>query len=116
MASNTSQASTPSSSSSQAWIAGPVVGAIAGMALVGGLVLWYFRRTRKTPGDAEGAGPPNWESRRELQGAHEPPELQANAPPSELHSDAAKAELSATQPNVDRRKGMQTPNTAYELP
>ncbi|KAJ5648142.1 hypothetical protein N7490_004514 [Penicillium lividum] len=115
-ASNVSQTSSSSSSSSQAWIAGPVVGAIAGMALVGGLAVWYFRRTRRIPGGAEGSGGPNWESRRELQGAYEPPELQANAPPSELPSDAAKAELSAIRPKMDKWEGAQTPNTAHELP
>ncbi|KAJ5537103.1 hypothetical protein N7513_010289 [Penicillium frequentans] len=123
-ATNSSTASS-SSSSSNAWIAGPVVGAIAGIALVGALAFWYFRRTRKNTGDAEGAnstgaagatGAAAWDGRRELQGNYEPPELQSNAPPSELHADATKAELPATQLDFDKKREMETQHAAHELP
>ncbi|KAJ6096071.1 hypothetical protein N7486_006817 [Penicillium sp. IBT 16267x] len=122
----TSRSSTfpSSSSSSNAWIAGPVVGAIAGIAFVGALAFWYFRRTRKNTGDAEGAnsagakeaGGADWERRGELQGTYEPPELQSNAPPSELQSDAARAELPATQLDLDKKREMETRHAASELP
>ncbi|KAJ5913741.1 hypothetical protein N7504_002624 [Penicillium tannophilum] len=125
-ATNTSPASSSSSSSSSnAWIAGPVVGAIAGVALVGALAFWYFRRTRKSNGDAEGAnstgaagatGAADWDRRRELQGNYEPPELPGNAQPSELHSDATKAELPATQLDFDKKRELETQHATHELP
>ncbi|KAJ5993318.1 hypothetical protein N7451_009042 [Penicillium sp. IBT 35674x] len=113
-----------STSSSNAWIAGPVVGAIAGIALIGALAFWYFRRTRRSNGDAEGAnsagaaGTADWNRRRELPGTYEPPELQSNAPPSELHADATKTnvELPATQLDFDKKREMETQNAAHELP
>lgn len=121
-AANNASSASSSPSSSNAWIAGPVVGAIAGIALVGALAFWYFRRTRKNTGDAEGAnsagagGVADWDSRRELQGGYEPPELQSNAPPSELHSDAVKVELPATQLDFDKKRPTGTQHMTHELP
>jgi hypothetical protein len=120
----TNNPSTSSSSSDNAWIAGPVVGALAGITLIGALAFWYFRRTRNNNVDAEGAnsagagatGAANWDRRRELQGTYEPPELQGNAPPSEHHSEATKVELPATQLDLDKKREMETRRNTHELP
>ncbi|PYI00111.1 hypothetical protein BO71DRAFT_312352 [Aspergillus ellipticus CBS 707.79] len=51
-----SSSSSPGSHSSKAWIAGPVVGAVAGCALVAGAVYWCLRRKRRDSMVSGGVG------------------------------------------------------------
>ncbi|RMJ23853.1 hypothetical protein PHISP_05285 [Aspergillus sp. HF37] len=57
--------SSPRDSGSQAWIAGAVIGPVAGCAILAGLGFWFFRRRHAKPRDevaaptaAAGAYPP----------------------------------------------------------
>ena len=125
--------STPSnspSSSSKAWIAGPVIGAIAGVALIAGLSFWFLRRKKQkdTQGGDE-AGPTDSTETRELQGGPDPaPEMHASYMPSELHShdmhipselppdNIARMELAdSAQLDLDKKREMER-RAASELP
>jgi hypothetical protein len=79
-------------SSSKAWIAGPVVGAVAGLALAAAAAFWFVSRRRKGKTD-----PVYWNP---TEGTPEVPEHQAylpaqNARLGELPAKSAPAELSA---------------------
>ncbi|KAJ5984726.1 hypothetical protein N7481_006825 [Penicillium waksmanii] len=81
-------------SSSEAWIAGPVVGAVAGLALAAAAVFWFVSRRRKSNAD-----PVYWNT---TEGAPEISEHQAylpaqNAQIGELPAKSVPAELSAPQ-------------------
>ncbi|KAJ5986310.1 hypothetical protein N7451_010675 [Penicillium sp. IBT 35674x] len=96
--STTSTSDKSVSSSSEAWIAGPVIGGVAGVALAAALAFWLIRRRRKSNIGAEDI------AHQELPGDHQPPELPGNSIPAELpgHKSDDKAELSG-------------PNVAHEL-
>ncbi|KAJ5805656.1 uncharacterized protein N7503_003258 [Penicillium pulvis] len=97
----TSTTSTPDksvSSSSEAWIAGPVIGGVAGVALAAGLAFWLIKRRRKANAGAEDI------AHHELPADNQRPELPGESTPAELpgHKIDNKLELSA-------------PNDAHEL-
>ncbi|KAJ5903247.1 hypothetical protein N7504_005630 [Penicillium tannophilum] len=97
----TSTTSTPDrsgSSSSEAWIAGPVIGGVAGVALAGALAFCLIQRRRKTNAGAEGI------AHHELSADNQRPELPGDSTAAELpgHKSDDKVELSA-------------PNDAHEL-
>ncbi|KAJ6114699.1 hypothetical protein N7486_000477 [Penicillium sp. IBT 16267x] len=79
------------SSSSKAWIAGPVIGVVAGVALAAALAFWLIQRRRKSNADAGGI------PSQGLPADHQPLELPANITPAELpgHKNDGKAELPA---------------------
>lgn len=89
----TTAATTPEHhSSSEAWIAGPVIGAVAGLALAAAAAFWYVSRRRKTNAD-----PVYWNP---TEGKPEGSEHQAympvqNTQAEELPATSAPAELSA---------------------
>jgi hypothetical protein len=119
-------------SSSSAWIAGAVVGPVAGLALIGGLIFWWWRR-RRASGDAssvektemdplaQNSGTPGGASTRGSVMKHEyytagspvpPPPFSPgqNAPPGSAHG--GPAELSTDARDVRELPGS-TPR--YEL-
>ncbi|KAJ5281032.1 hypothetical protein N7478_006404 [Penicillium angulare] len=83
----TVQASSAGHSSSKAWIAGVVVGVVAGLALVVGTAIWCLRRSHK-----RNTKPLGWEPTNEMPEKSEP-QVQ-NAELRELPAGSQKAELS----------------------
>ncbi|KAJ5257053.1 hypothetical protein N7478_013157 [Penicillium angulare] len=117
-----------SSSSSKAWIAGAVIGAVAGVALIGALAFWLLRRKRKNNSDAEGVGAGSagatdavaQQNTREMQGNWQPSELHGDLAPTELPPDTStRAELPVTeaqaQLDFDKKQQMER-SQASELP
>ncbi|KAJ5523325.1 hypothetical protein N7513_012869 [Penicillium frequentans] len=97
----TSTTSTPAksvSSSSEAWIAGPVIGGVAGVALAAALAFWLIQRRRKTNAAAEDI-------------AHH--ELPADNQRPELPGDPTSAELPGHK--IDNKADLSAPNDAHEL-
>ncbi|KAL2818712.1 hypothetical protein BDW59DRAFT_165375 [Aspergillus cavernicola] len=81
--------------SSKAWIAGPVVGAVVGLALVAAVILWYVGHRRKSDTDPLGGN-----QKDEISRVSELPSFlpRENVEVGELAGKSARAELSA-QPN-----------------
>ncbi|KAI9149963.1 hypothetical protein HJFPF1_09710 [Paramyrothecium foliicola] len=116
---STSQDSNPSSPQNMAWIAGPVVGGIAGIVIIG-LLIWIIklRRRQKSmayevssttdldPHHKSEAGHP-----LELHDHYKPGELHTEREPVELHPYSLRAELH----NASTRSELDCPRERLEL-
>ncbi|KAJ5804914.1 hypothetical protein N7474_010801 [Penicillium riverlandense] len=79
-------------SSSKAWIAGPVVGVVVGLALLAAAAFWYISRRRKRNADPMGGNP--------SEGISEVSEHQAHLPVQNSRAGELPAQIASTELSV----------------
>ncbi|KAH8705481.1 hypothetical protein BGW36DRAFT_353887 [Talaromyces proteolyticus] len=93
-ATNTSIPSSEHSSSSKAWIAGPVVGGVVGLGLVAAVLFWYISRRHKKTADPAELYPEEEKS--------EVPGHDANLPVANAHAGELAAKRLSELPDQNR--------------